>query len=351
MTLATELAETIAAASCKGTPLAISGGGSKAFYGREVIGTALDVRGYRGVVAYEPTELVVTVRAGTPLRELTELLATQRQMLAFEPPAFGAGATVGGMVACGLAGPRRPYVGAVRDFVLGVVCINGRGQILRFGGQVMKNVAGFDVSRLMVGALGSLGVLLEVSFKVLPVPAAELTLVQELPLVESLRLCNAWAGQPLPLSATCYSEGKLYVRLSGAESAVAQAAPVIGGDPLADAADFWRALREHELAFFRRSEPLWRIVVPAAALPMRLTGDWLIDWGGSQRWLYSDATMDHVQNAVRILGGHASLFRGGDRAAGIFMPLPGPLLELHRRVKAAFDPAGILNRRRMYAEL
>ena len=330
------------------TPLNITGGGSKAFYGRHPQGRVFKVAGHRGVTAYEPAELVITARAGTPLHELESLLAGQRQMLAFEPPHFSTGATLGGCVASGLSGPRRPYAGAVRDFVLGVKCLTGKGEILSFGGQVMKNVAGYDVSRLMAGALGTLGILLEVSLKVLPRPAADTTLYFAVSAGQALDMMNRWAGQPLPLSAACYDHGQLFVRLSGSEPGVAAAAAKIGGDVYPHGTQLWHDLREHRLAFFNGSLPLWRVSVPPAAPPLDLPGAQLIDWGGAQRWIKGDVPAGQVRDRAASLGGHAALFRHGDRRGAAFHPLAPPLMVLHQRLKHAFDPDNILNPGRMY---
>ena len=335
------LRESVARAFADAAPLRIRGGDSKAFYGRRAAGEVLDVAGHRGIVAYEPSELVLTARAGTPLAEVEAALAGHRQMLPFEPPHFGPGATLGGTVACGLSGPRRPYAGAARDFVLGAQVVSGRGEVLRFGGQVMKNVAGYDVSRLMVGALGTLGVLLEVSVKVLPAPAHEMTLVLETDARTAIETMNRLAGRPLPISAACHAGDRLYLRLSGSESGVEAARVALGGET-ADGS-FWQALREHRLPFFAGDGPLWRLSVPPTAPPLDLAGPMLLDWGGAQRWVRSDAGEARVRQVADSAGGHATLFRGGDRGGTVFHPLAPPLAALHRRLKAAFDPAGILN--------
>lgn len=343
-----QLRDRVAAAFAAGAPLTVTGGGSKAFLGREPRGEPLPVGGHSGVIDYQPTELVVTARTGTPLDELAAVLAEHRQMLPFEPPRFGATATLGGTIACGLSGPRRPYAGATRDYVLGMTIINGRGEVLRFGGQVMKNVAGFDVSRLMTGAMGTLGVQLDISLKVLPLPAAEVTLVQERSDAEALVVMNHWAGKPLPLSATCYDGDHLYVRLSGAESAVESARRRIGGDVLENAGAFWTGVREHRHGFFTGQAPLWRVMVPAASPPLELPGKQLIEWGGAQRWLSGEADGAALRRQVAEVGGHVSLFRGGDRHKERFHPLSQTVMQLHRRLKRAFDPKGILNPGRMY---
>jgi glycolate oxidase FAD binding subunit len=348
----TALAEAIRAAAADGRPLRIRGGGTKDFYGQSLEGEILDTRGYAGIVAYDPTELVVTVRGGTPLAELEAALAKKNQMLPFEPPHFGADATVGGAVAAGLAGPRRAAAGAVRDFVLGVRLLDGRGQDLSFGGQVMKNVAGYDVSRVMAGALGTLGLIAEVSLKVLPVPVAEATLRFEMPEDKAIEATNRWAGRPLPISATAYADGDLALRLSGAAAAVRAAREKLGGAPVdADgAARFWSGIREQTDPFFAGAEPLWRLSVPSATPPLGLEGRTLVEWGGALRWLASNADARHVREVVGRAGGHATLFRRGDKSVGVFHPLAPSVGTIHRRLKAEFDPRGILNRGRMYAD-
>ena len=335
-------------AAAMGTALKISGGDTKSFYGRATTGEALDIRAHRGIVSYEPTELVLTARAGTPLAEIETALAERGQMLPFEPPYFGEAATVGGAVACGLSGPARPYAGSVRDFVLGVVCINGKGEHLSFGGQVMKNVAGYDVSRLMVGAMGTLGVLLEISLKVLPRPACELTTALAMDAGAAIDALNAWAGQPLPVSASCYDDGVLRVRLSGSESGVRSAREKIGGEELTQGPTYWADLREHRLPFFGADAPLWRLAVPAATAPPKDGNKWLLDWGGAQRWLVSDEPPERIRQQATAAGGQAMLFRGGDRNDDVFHPLAATIETIHRRLKEAFDPKGILNPGRMY---
>ncbi len=351
--LARELAEQVRAATAERNPLRIQGSGSKAFHGRRVNDQArpLDLTGYQGVIGYEPTELVITAAVGTSLETLDATLAEGKQMLGFEPPRFGPAATLGGTVACGLSGPIRPYTGSVRDFVLGVKIINGKGEILRFGGQVMKNVAGYDVSRLMVGSLGTLGVLLEVSLRVLPRPAMEQTLVQEAGQATAIEQLAGWSNKPYPLTGVVCDGRQLYLRLSGSASGVAAAADAIGGDllPAEQAEAFWSDLREQRLAFFAGDAPLWRLSLPPATPP--LPGASLLDWGGAQRWLRSDAEPDSVFSAARAVGGHATLFRGGDRAGSVFQPLSPELLALHQRLKTSFDPAGIFNPGRLYPEL
>lgn len=344
------LARLIREAASQRRPLCIRGGGTKDFYGGPVHGYKLNTVDCRGIVAYEPTELVITARAGTPLTEVEAALREKGQMLAFEPPYFGEGTTLGGCVAAGLSGPRRPYAGAVRDFVLGVRILDGKGDDLRFGGQVMKNVAGYDVSRLMAGSLGTLGVLLEVSLKVLPLPAFETTLFLKCGEAEAIARMNKWAAQPLPITATAYRDGNLGVRLSGARVAVDAAVGKIGGTPVdpAQAVRFWTGIREHADPFFTGSEPLWRLSVNSTTPPLELPGQQLIEWGGALRWLKSTAEAKTIRDAAARSGGHATLFRGGDKSGGVFQPLPPALMKLHRNLKRAFDPAGIFNPGRLY---
>jgi glycolate oxidase FAD binding subunit len=342
-------AETLRKANHDGIPLSIRGGGSKAFYGRTVAARDFPVSDYAGVIDYSPAELVVSARAGTSLAALERLLAQERQMLAFEPPHFSPAATVGGAVACGLSGPRRPYAGAARDHVLGITCLNGTGRRLRFGGQVMKNVAGYDLSRTLTGSLGTLAVLLEITFKVLPRPETEMTLQREATAAEALALFNRWAGSPVPLSGACHHAGRLTVRLSGFEPGVKAAARLLGGEEPGQAASFWETLREQRLAFFAGPRPLWRLSVPPATPPLALEGDCLIDWGGAQRWYRTDQPADALRQAAAAAGGHALRFRNND-GDDVFHPLPAALLALHRRLKQSFDPAGILNPGRMYPE-
>ncbi|MFN7086584.1 MAG: glycolate oxidase subunit GlcE [Burkholderiales bacterium] len=345
-----QLAHAIREAARNGIPLRIRGGGSKDFYGGALRGETLSTTDYRGVIEYEPTELVLTARAGTPLVEIEAALREHGQMLAFEPPHFGENATFGGCIAAGLSGPRRAYAGAVRDLVLGVRMLDGKGSDLRFGGKVMKNVAGYDVSRLMAGSLGTLGVILEVSLKTLPLPAAEITLRREQTRAEAIALMNEWAGRPLPLSATCHAGNLLYVRLSGAVAAVRAAREKLGGEEVADGAAFWREVREQQLDFFKQKRPLWRISLKSTTPPLDLPGDQLIEWGGALRWLVSDAEAQAVRSAAARGGGHATLFRAADKSAGVFHPLPPVMMRLHQRLKHAFDPAGILNPGRLYPD-
>jgi len=365
------LQERVRRAQAAATPLVIHGGNTKLFYGAKTIGEAVDMRAYSGIIAYQPRELVLTVRAGTPLAEIEAAMATEMQILPFEPPHFGAGATIGGSVAAGLSGPRRPYTGAVRDFVLGTRIVNGKGEDLHFGGRVIKNVAGYDVSRLMTGAMGTLGVLLDISFKVLPKPARETTLRYEMDQATAIQRFNEWAGKPLPLSATCWDNGVAMVRLSGTLAGVEAARKKLGGEVVeqTQAATFWASVRDHSHPFFENgAAPLWRLSVPATtpvlALPSTplpstpVPSTPLIEWGGALRWLRADAQSNSHANAqadtlrqqIAAVGGHATLMRAGTNGVvghPVFHPLTGKLAELNRNLKAAFDPANVLNRGRM----
>ena len=260
-----DLIAAVKTAHAEATPLRLRGAGSKDFYGTLLAGEVLDVSAYRGIIAYEPTELYITVKGGTPLSEIEAALAEKGQMLAFEPPGFGT-STAGGCVAAGLSGPRRQQAGAVRDFVLGVKLIDGTGQVLDFGGQVMKNVAGYDVSRLLAGSMGTLGLLAEVSLKVLPRPVAEATIVFEMNESEAIVRLNRWGGQPLPVSASFWSDGRLFLRLSGARAAVDAARRKLGGELAVAGKNLWKSVREQTPAAFV-GPLLWRLAVPSFPTP------------------------------------------------------------------------------------
>jgi glycolate oxidase FAD binding subunit len=344
--ISTQLQQQVQTAIETATPLYIRGGNSKAFYGRKPTGTPLNLSDHRGITNYEPTELVITARAGTPLKEIENTLSSENQMLGFEPPAFGETATLGGTIACNFSGPRRPYTGAARDFVLGCQLLNGKGEILHFGGEVMKNVAGYDVSRLMVGALGTLGVLLEISLKVLPKPETELTLVQELSAEQALKHLHEWGLKPLPISASCFYDNQLFIRLSGASVAAAQ--KTIGGEIMNNAKDFWQQLKEHQLPFFNTTTPLWRLSLSSDTPP---NGECLYEWGGAQRWLKTDTETAIIRETAQNAGGHATLFRALDSTDEVFHPLPEGLMRIHQQLKQAFDPKIIFNQGRLYQEL
>jgi glycolate oxidase FAD binding subunit len=377
------ITDRVRAATASSTPLRIRGGGSKDFYGQSLQGEVLDTRALCGITSYEPSELVVTARAGTPLAELEAALADQGQCLPFEPPHFdlqnnghaaGSAATVGGMVAAGLSGPARASVGGVRDYLLGVQLLNGRGEHLTFGGQVMKNVAGYDVSRLMAGAMGTLGLITDVSLKVLPVAPMEATLVFELDQTQALAQLHRWGAQPLPLNASCWvhddttAQDLLFVRLRGAVAAVESAcqkmlhnAPAKRMDNAVAAPD-WQACRDLRLPFFTTPPApdmvLWRLSVAQTAPVLNLPWPQLVEWHGALRWLWAplDAAT-RLRDAAAQAGGHATVFiashahsTGASSTFNAYSPLKSPLDTIHRRLKAEFDPAGIFNRGRLFAQ-
>ncbi len=332
-------------------PLTIVGGKSKQFLGRASTGEELSVSKHCGIVAYDPRELVVTARVGTPLKELEQALADAGQMLPFEPPHFSDHTTLGGAIASGLSGPRRPYAGSARDFVLGCKLINGKGEIVQFGGQVMKNVAGYDVSRLMAGAYGTLGVLLEISLKVLPIPTHSVTLMHECSRADAIAYMSSLLTQPLPVDAACYYKNQCYLRISGGEQSVSDALTHLKGEQLNPRSHFWQRLRDHGLSFFDGDTPLWRIAVKPNTPALDLDGEWLLDWGGAQRWLKSNEAAETIRKRVTAHSGHATLFRHGDRHSEIFHPLPAPMLALQQRIKSSFDPHNIFNPGKMYAAI
>jgi len=387
-----QFADAIRTAAGHRTSLNIRGGGTKDFYGNcpgrgsgqphikpgsyhngEV--DFLDVASYAGMVDYEPTELVVTARSGTRLADLEAELYKHGQMLAFEPPHFGSDATLGGCVAAGLSGPRRASAGAVRDFVLGVRMLDGRGDDLSFGGQVMKNVAGYDVSRLMTGSMGTLGVLLEVSLKVLPIPAMELTLRFEMDQAEAIESMNNWAGKPLAISATCFRDGELTLRLSGAEPAVRAAYAKLGGEEIPRGEAFWASVREQTHPFFKEdkgnedkgdednggeekkgNKDLWRLSIKSTIPPLSLPGEQLIEWGGALRWLIADhenaeAVRTTIHKTASEAGGHATLFKTNGPRTDVFQPLAPPMMTITQRLKEKFDPKRLFNPGRMYPQI
>ncbi|MCK8658938.1 glycolate oxidase subunit GlcE [Pseudomonas umsongensis] len=342
------LLEQVNQALANATPLRIQGANTKAFLGRVTAGEILDTRSHRGIVSYDPTELVITVRCGTPLAELAKVLDDAQQMLPCEPPSFGEGATVGGMIACGLSGPRRPWSGSVRDFVLGTRVITGLGKHLRFGGEVMKNVAGYDLSRLMAGSYGTLGLITEVSLKVLPKPRQSLSISLQMSAEHALLRLAEWGQQPLPISAACHDGERLHLRLEGGEGSVAAAHDRLGGELLDSA--YWADLNEQRLAFFDEDQPLWRLSVPNNTPRLSLPGRQLIDWGGAQRWLKSDAQARFIRQVVEEAGGHVTCYSHGLTDTP-FQPLPDALMRYHQNLKRQLDPQGIFNPGRLYAEL
>ncbi len=346
-----KLREKVLTAARLRKPLRLHGAATKDFYGERIDGAPLDLRDYRGIIDYDPSELVISARCGTPLSEVESTLAQHDQFLAFEPPAFADDPTLGGIIATGLSGPRRLQAGAARDFVLGARLLAADGEVLRFGGRVMKNVAGFDVSRLLCGSLGIFGIITEVSIKVMPRPRAELTMRIEMPAAEALREFNRWGGRPLPISAASWHEGAAWIRLSGSEPAVEGARRVIGGDKVfpALARQWWDALRHYTHPIFSEA-CLWRLSVPSNAPPLSIAAEPLIDWGGALRWYAGELPDQDIRAIAAAAGGSATRWRG-PAPAGRFHPLPPPLREIHRRLKHNFDPDGIFNPGRLVSGL
>lgn len=348
-----KLIERVKQANKEGTKLQIIGGGSKAFMGRTPIGEPINLSEHRGITSYEPVELVLTARAGTPLLDIHQALAEHNQCLAFEPPLFNNQATLGGTLACHLSGPARPWSGSIRDHVLGVRLINGRAEELRFGGQVMKNVAGYDVSRMQAGAMGTLGIITEVSLKVMPKPAATATIKQPMPAAQAIETMNRLSAQSKPLTGACWLDNHLYLRLAGARSAVDSAVDSTvnqwQGEVLEDNDDFWLNLREQQLDYFLDSEPLWRFSVNSNAAHSLPDENWLIDWGGAQRWLRGNFTTDELESIAERMGGQVSCYRGGDRVQEVFHTQPTALRLLHKRLKLAFDANEVFNPGRLYS--
>ncbi|OPF62959.1 glycolate oxidase subunit GlcE [Hydrogenophaga sp. H7] len=362
------LIDQVRAAATARTPLRIRGGDTKAFHGEPVSGQPLDTRAFSGIVAHEPSELVITVRAGTPLAEVEAALAEKGQHLPFDPPHFGAGSTIGGAVAAGLAGPARATAGGVRDYVLGAQFINGQAEWLTFGGQVMKNVAGYDISRALAGSMGTLGVITHLSLKVLPVAPAEVTLVFRMGQRDALEQLHRWGGQPLPLNASCWVKDDtapdapelLFVRLRGAAAAVETASERLareaGGQRMdnAQAGPDWAACRDQTLPFFNAPSPdlcLWRLSLPQTAPVLELPFAQLIEWQGAQRWLWAPASAaTPIRAAAARMQGHATLFRAGaDGAPGVRrFDAENPALQaITKRLREAFDPLGLFNQNKM----
>jgi len=349
--ISSDLQQQVEQAYASKSALRIQGGESKQFYGRRVAGEALDVSQHQGIINYEPTELVITARAGTPLKELEQVLSDNNQMFGFEPPAFGESATLGGTIACNLSGPRRAFAGSARDFVLGSRIINGKGESLHFGGEVMKNVAGYDVSRLMCGAMGTLGVLLEVSVKVLPRHETEVTVVHELGVADSLKKVHDLAIRSLPISATRFDDNALHIRISGTEGAVLAAQKAVGGEVLETGNDFWRRLKEQQSGFFKTESPVWRLSLASNSPVLNTDGRILYEWNGAQRWLISRESAGSIRDEVSLYGGHAVCFRNCPEQVQVFHPLDSGLLKIHQQLKQAFDPGSILNPGQMYADI
>lgn len=344
-----ELTAQVSAVAATGGALQIVGNSSKRFYGEAIDALPIEVGAHRGIIDYDPAELVITLRAGSRLREVEALLAQNRQMFAFEPPHFAADASVGGMVASGLAGPRRGFAGSIRDYVLGVKMIDGRGEVLQFGGRVIKNVAGFDLSRVLVGSLGTLGIILEVSIRVMPMFETEVTLAFDHPSADAhIHWINELGSKPYPLSASAWHKGVSRLRLSGSEQGGRHAIAELGGDEV----DFdWSALREQSHHFFVDGAPLTRVALPPASLDLLRDDSQLIEWGGAQRWLSGESDITELRQRIHGEGGSVCAFRGHAADTPVFQPLAPAMLKLQRNIKSSFDPAGIFNVGRIYQGL
>ncbi len=347
-----EIVASVQSAYTSKLPLSILGAGTKSFLGQVSLNSKpLDVTGHHGIIEYDPAELVLVARAGTPLSEIESVLADHHQILGFEPPFIDAGATLGGAVAAGLAGPRRAYSGAVRDFILGAKFVNGKGETVTTGGKVMKNVAGFDLFRPMAGSMGTLGVMLEIALRVLPKPEVEITLLLEESVEhEALKKMNRWAGQSQAISAAAWDGHNIRIRLSGSAASIAHGRRQIGGDVIVDNNYYWQELNDFRLEFFQRSGRLWRISIAAMSAPLGENLQQIIDWGGAQRWVMSDLPASEIRSMAADLGGHAECF-SKDEEIPTYHPMESNLQALSQRFKAALDPAAILNPGRMYSEL
>ena len=345
------LQEQVLAAARGGQSLEIRGSGSKAFYGREPAGQVLSPVVHAGIIDYQPAELVMTARAGTALAEIRKTLAENGQMLGFDPPMFDSAGTLGGAVAAALSGPSRPYLGSVQDFVLGCQMLTGEGKVMRFGGKVIKNVAGFDVSRLMAGSLGCLGVILEISMKVVPLPKSQKTVAFEQPMGQAIQFMNTIAGRPLPLTAACWYDGKTRMRFSGSSAGVDAAIAEIGGDLDDSGSNFWDATRDHTYPFFSQPGRLLKASVTPATPGFDDETAQLIEWGGARRWAWGQDSEEAFSTQVRAHGGHVTVFRGGDRSGEVFPPLDPAVMKIHQRLKTQFDPKRIFNPGRMYGNL
>ncbi|MEX2366043.1 MAG: glycolate oxidase subunit GlcE [Pseudohongiellaceae bacterium] len=352
------LQEQIQQAHAEKTPLVIKGNSSKSFYGYPVNGTRLNTAIHSGIIAHEPEELILTARAGTTLEEIEQTLAAHRQILACEAPRFG-NATFGGMIAAGLSGPGRVFYGSIADHILGCSIINGRGELLRFGGKVMKNVAGYDISRLMCGSMGCLGLIVEATVRIAPAPQAERTFRFTLQQNQVAAFINNLQASAYPVTASCHDQELLYVRFSGTTKQIGQLHRNLHQDfafiEHAEDSDssFWQHMRDQELDFFQSRQNIWRLSLPPAAPATQLPGATLIEWNGALRWLKSDAPAEDVFRQAAALNGSACLFRTQHRRrqTSLFQPLPAALMQWHRELKRALDPELIFNRGRMYQDL
>ncbi len=329
--------------------LQILSGESKQFYGNKITAKSLDVSSNKGIVDYEPSELFITARNGTSLKEIEAELDANNQILPFEPPHFNTQATLGGTISCGLSGPRRAYASSMRDCVLGVNIVNGKGEYLEFGGQVMKNVAGYDASRLMCGAFGTLGVLTQISLRVSPKPHSEITIAIEINQREALENMNAWTQTQLPISATYFNNKVLYIRIAGLESTTKKAHQEIGGEIIANSEKFWNDLKNHQTDFFQTEKPLWRIIIPNTTPDLPINGESCLEWNGGLRWIKSNENTQHIINLCKKMKAQATLFKTNSKPKDCLASINPNIQKLHLNLKTAFDPNRILNPGRMYS--
>ena len=353
--LVPEISSHVEEAFEKKKALRICAGNTKQFYGRPIEAETLSLAAHAGIIEYEPSELYITARSGTSLNEIERTLQAKNQIIPCEPPYFGANATLGGMIACGLAGPRRATAGAIRDCVLGTEIINGKGEHLKFGGKVMKNVAGYDVSRLMCGAFGTLGILMSITLRLAPKPETEQTIALSFNIEDAIKKMNTWANTSMPISANYYDEGKLYLRLSGSSSAVQTCIKTIGGEKIANSDAFWSSIKEQSTNFFQTTLPLWRISVSPNTAPLDISGSCAMEWNGGLRWYATEDSASNIRGKVERVGGQANLFRQAPTedspSETVFHPLPQASFNLHKKLKQVFDPGCILNPNKMYAGL
>ncbi len=332
--------------------LKICAGNSKHFYGKTIEAETLSIAEHSGIIEYEPSELYITARSGTTLKEIESILHAENQMIPCEPPHFGANATLGGMVASGLSGPRRATAGALRDCILGAEIINGKGEYLKFGGKVMKNVAGYDVSRLMCGAMGTLGVLMSITLRLVPKPEMEQTIVVTCNANNAIQKMNAWANTPMPISGNYYDGNALHIRLSGSSSAIRACTEKIVGERVESSEIFWSNVKEQATEFFLTDNPIWRISVPPTTSPLNIHSPYVMEWNGGLRWYAAAEDTDNIRDQTQQAGGHATLFRrasiNDSTFKDVFHPLPQTTFNLHKKLKQVFDPANILNPGKMY---
>ncbi|MDD1793201.1 glycolate oxidase subunit GlcE [Enterovibrio sp. ZSDZ42] len=357
--ISTSLCEQVQDARADNTPLNLIGGNTKTFIGREATGRPVSLTGHSGVTAYHPSELVITARAGTRITELQSVLAEHNQMLVGEPPAFEGKATLGGSIACNISGASRPFYGSLRDAILGVTLINGFGEPLRFGGQVMKNVAGYDLSRLQAGAMGAFGILTDISLRVMPKPESVETLVLKMDTPQAITFMRQRVSSGYPLSGAAWVDGHLYIRLAGTAPNVGYYSRKLGGESLPHQSLFWRSIRNFRHPFFSHNGHLYRLSIDAAAPHFTRFENTLVDWAGNIRWVVTDENHESISELAKNNGGHVARYRSksfGNRQKDnhngeCFQTLSPAHQRLHKSLKAAFDPQNLFNSGRLYSWL